>query len=438
MTNENKASVATPMESIKADNLLINFTTEFLRVCDVRGSSSKPASFWRPTSTADLLPGFFPLGDVVITGHDNINEKRVVAVVCEADLPSADPEKGKALARPDDFEQIWAITSPAGTSQCTIWQPIPPEGYAALGLVCTSDSVKPSFNSVRCVRTDLVVASDVGAGIWDSRNSGPHQDFSAWTITPPTARAGEIHFAPGTFVGANSFIKPATHPCAYSLRMKIALRINPAPVGPILSGYEVPPEHESLEATQIAYIPWFAVKDDGLSAAEKLSTSPYYRLERSDAYALVGYGHNTGKKGEFFKWRTPRLQNSKILEIFTRITSVQVGPAWSARPAEPVDSIQFSARLNKNFSHTETSTREWLTPTTVEVVAVIPANRIMAVYQLQSHFDLVRYDGTQAGINFGYADNSSFHLTEYSSESNGETEVRPPVLDLPTPTDIDP
>ncbi|MHC8316671.1 Vps62-related protein [Pseudomonas sp. LB3P31] len=437
MTNENETSIAIPMESIKVDNLLINFTTEFHRVCDVRGSNSKPAGFWRPAPAADLLPGFFPLGDVVVGGHDNINEKRVAAVVCEADLPSADPELGKALARPDDFQKISAITSPAGTPECTVWRPIPPDGYQALGLVCTSDAVKPSPNSVRCVRTDLVVASRVGAGIWDNSGSGASPDFGAWSIAPPPAAAGEIHFAPGTFVGANSLIKPTTHPCAYSLRMKIALRIKPAPEGPTLSGYEVPPDDESEEATQIAYIPWFAVKDDGLSAVEKLTTTPYYRLERSDVYAPVGYGHNTSNKGEFFKLRAPRLQNAKILEIFTRITSVQMGPAWPAATTDPIEPIQFSARLDKKFSHTENSTREWLTPTNVEVVAVIPASKILAVYQLQSHFDLVRNDGSQVAINFGYSDNNSLHLTEYPSETTGEVEVTLPATDLPTPTNTD-
>ncbi|WKV96866.1 hypothetical protein PYV50_25080 [Pseudomonas sp. H22_DOA] len=82
-------------EPIRVDNLLINFTTEFLSIWDTYGSSAEPASFWRPTPPADVLPGYFPLGDVVHPGRDNINNKKVVAVVCEASTPAADPEKAR-------------------------------------------------------------------------------------------------------------------------------------------------------------------------------------------------------------------------------------------------------------------------------------------------------------------------------------------------------
>ena len=97
------------MESIKLDNLLINFTTEFHRIWDTSGSKSKPAAFWRPTPAPDVLPGFFPLGDVAVSRirRQHQRNKEWWRLSARAISPSEDASKGKALSRPDDFEQVW-------------------------------------------------------------------------------------------------------------------------------------------------------------------------------------------------------------------------------------------------------------------------------------------------------------------------------------------
>lgn len=97
-THETAALPTAQMQPIRNDNLLISFTTEFLRIWDTVGSRVKPAAFWRPTPPADVLPGYFPLGDVAIDDHDNINDRHAVAVVCEAATPSADPAKAARCA----------------------------------------------------------------------------------------------------------------------------------------------------------------------------------------------------------------------------------------------------------------------------------------------------------------------------------------------------
>lgn len=435
-TDDTVTPAATQMESIKLDNLLINFTTEFQRIWNTKGSRANLASFWRPTPAPDLLPGYFPLGDLAVSGDVNINGKRVMAVVCEGDPQSGDTSKGKALSRPDDFEQVWRYSGSGADG--AIWRPIPPDGYVALGLVCSNDHEKPSLNAVRCVRADLVIASSVGDLIWNDRGSGARQDFSTWSIDPPAAAAGEIYFAPGTFAGSNSFTKPSTHAAAYSLRMQIPLQINPAPEVPVLSGFEAPPPPETSEATQIAKIPWFAVEDNALLPIDKLSKSPYYYLRRTDQYVLVGYGHNTGDKSRLFKWTAPRVLFHAVLQAFNRITSIKVTSAWPTGASDAVRPIKFSARLSSHFTHTEKSSSGWITPNAVEVVVIVPQNKMSAVYQLQSHYDLWREDGTEAAINFAYADSDSLYWAEYPPKDSEVTAAILPMTDSPTATDTAP
>ena len=428
-TNDDVALPARQMESLKVENLLINFTTEFHRIWDTRGSKAKPGAFWRPTPAPDALPGFFPLGDLAVSGHDNINGKRVMAVVCEGDPQSEGATKGKALSRPDDYEQVWKDSGSGSRTDGSIWRPIPPDGYVALGLVSSNNHEKPSLNAVRCVRADLVIASSVGDEIWDDRGSGAKQNFSAWSTDPPAAAAGEIYFASGTFIGAASFSKPATHVAAYSLRMQIPLQANPPSEVPVLTGFSAPP-HESSEATQVATIPWFAVEDDALEPIEKLTRSPLYQLERTDKYVLVGYGHNTGTKGKFFRWTAHRVLNPTLLRIFTDNTSIQFRTEWPIATSGRVLPIKFSARLSKSFTRTETSSSGWMTSKSVEVVAIVPKNKILAVYQLQSHYELLRKDGTQVAVNIAYTDSDSFYLAEYPPEVDSETTATLPVADI--------
>jgi hypothetical protein len=437
-TRENETLPAGQMEPIKFGNLLINFTTEFHRIWDSSGSRSKPGSFWRPAPAPDSLPGYFPLGDFATPGLDNINGNTIVAVVCEGIAEDGDTSKGKALSAPDDFERVWRDTKSRADADCTIWRPVPPAGYVALGLVCSNGRDKPLPNTVRCVRADLVIAASISDMIWSDIGSGAKQDFSAWAIDPPSAVAGELYFSPGTFVGVNSHTRPATHEGAYSLRMQIPLQVDSAPAAPILSGYEAPATDESAKVTKIARLPWFSVKEPDLTPLEQLRTSSFYRLERSDRYVLVGHGHNTGIAGQTFRWKAPRVQRAEMLEALTLATNVRLPSEWpSFVPSTAhlfllnTSSIKFSARLSKDFTHTEISHGDWTTCAEVVVITRAAKNKSVAVYVMQSDYKLLREDGTQVATDIRYTDIDSLHFTEYPSEED-------PVVAIPAPVKASP
>lgn len=421
--HDDDAALARPMESIKVENLLINFTTEFHRIWDNKGSRSKPGGFWRPSPAPDLLPGFFPLGDLAVSGHDNINHRRVVAVVCEGELPSTAANPGKALSKPDDFEQVWKDKGSGANTDCSIWRPIAPDGYVALGLVCADGLDKPSVNSVRCVRADLVVASSIDNMIWSDKGSRAKQDFSVWSVRPSAAAAGEIHFAPGTFVGVNSYTKPVMHTGAYCLRMRLSLKAEPAPLPPSLTGYEPPASTQPATVTLTARLPWFAIKDPDLSAFEQFRTSPYYHVLKKEQYVLIGYGHNTSSAGQTFKW-FDEVQNADSLATFSRLTSVEVGAEWNSRLPEfsislpPTFSVAFSAKLGSSFSPLDADTQRsrLVAPLSAHVVTIVAKKRIVAVYRTQFDYQLLRSNGTQVAHEGSYSDYDKLHVSEYPPE----------------------
>ncbi|WP_085608652.1 MULTISPECIES: Vps62-related protein [unclassified Pseudomonas] len=404
------------MEPIAVENLLINFTTEFHRIWDNTGSKSKPGSFWRPTPAPDLLPGYFPLGDLVISGRDNINEKRVMAVVREGDLQNAEAGKGPALSRPNDYQWVWSDTGSRANGDCSIWRPIPPEGYVALGLVCSNDSSKPSFNAVRCVRADLVVASSASTLIWSDKGSGADRDFSTWTVSPPSAPAGEIYFAPGTFIGANGYSKPAAPITAYALRMPIPLQVQTPPAAPVLTGHDASAALTPSRITQVVRLPWFAVSDPLMPSLVQLKTSPFYRLERTDHYLLVGEGRNSSDMHRPFRWRASRAQSFEMVRTFTRNTGLDIGNQWSSAMSALQSAITCSARLGDSFCNTGSAPYEWVNSSEAEVIALVGKNRFAAVYLMQSDYRLLREDGSQVEGRLSFTDMDSLHLADYPAE----------------------
>jgi hypothetical protein len=441
-TNDTAIPLERQMESIKVDNLLINFTTDFQRLWDNRrNSESKPVSFWRPTPSPDLLPGYFPLGDCVDPGVDNINGKRIVAVVREASVPSDDPMKGKALSAPIDFDLIWKNTGDTTSSECSIWRPRAPSGYWAVGHVCSNGHDKPSLNSVRCVRMDLLVDAKVGAMIWNDKYSGARQNFGALSVQPPVAAQGEIFLSMGTFVGNRSHAVPDFPLAVVSLRMQIPHHANPFPVAPALKGYQMPEVDETTTVTQSIQLPWFAVVDPGLSRLEQLRTSPWYRLERTDRYTFIGHAHNTGEEIRTCRWTAPRVQRAEKLKAFSEATTIEMQTPWprTDRNMQKPEFIQYSARLDEGFAHSDNLPGGWNAVPFVEVIANVGKNKAVALYQLQSDYRLWRENGTQVVSDLSYTHGDSLHLSEYPPAKECATIVpAQPVTELPTATDTAP
>ena len=398
-----------PAQAIRHDNLLISFTTEFLRIWDTAGSRAKPGAFWRPTPAADVLPGYFPLGDVANDGHANISGRHVVAVVCEAETASADPAKGKALRRPEDYELIWKDSGSGAKRNGAIWRPVPPAGYVALGSVCSDGHEKPSLNAVRCVRMDLVSASGLAEPVWNDKGSGARQSISTWSAVPPAASSDEIHLAPGTFVGCSGYAR-AAELTVYSLCMPISLQAGPRPVAPVLDSDTPATVQASEQPAYTARLPWFTVKDPQLAPPQQLLQSPYYLLQRTDHYQLVGHCHNSENDSRTFRWTAPRAQQSESLRTFTDTTSIEFGVQWQKNLPRP---FLFSARLNNGFSQCEFHSNEWRNPAPIDVAAVIAGNRSVAVYLLQSDYSLLRADGTRVTSDISYTDSNSLHFSEY-------------------------
>lgn len=104
-----------------------------------------------------------------------------------------------------------------------------------------------------------------------------------------------------------------------------------------------------------------------------------------------------------------------MLRLFTQLTAISFVSSWATKgDAHPA--LPFSAKLDSQFTHSESSTSGWLTPFVSHVLAMAGQGKFVAAYQQESFYELLRADGSQAGINLGYTQYESLDLLQYPSE----------------------
>lgn len=393
------------MNPLQFNDLLISFTCEFLPLWNDKGSGAHRAiGLWRPSTTSDALSQFFPLGDIATGSYRNINQRKIVAVVSDANKVN-----GTALRPPADYERVWKDAGSGARNDFSIWRPLPPEGYVAMGLVCGVGYEKPSSNAVRCVRADLVASAQPGELIWSDKGSGASQDMSAWSIMAPDASPGEINLAPGTFIAHARYTRPTQ--AAYALRLHLATPLREPAPPPALTSYAGPGEPETTPTPHVCLLPWFSVKDPELSAIEQLQSSPTYRLERTDRHLFAGFGHNTADTSQPFMWTASKGETGSHSRALAATTCVDLSNEWP--PKYRVFELSFSAHLDQGFTHTRRSAKGWNNASPLEIITYIPPKKAVAAYLIQSEYRLLREDGSQVSTTVSYTNGDHVYLSEY-------------------------
>ncbi|KAL6076608.1 Signal peptidase I [Balamuthia mandrillaris] len=200
---------------------------------DGNTGSIRDVAFFRPIPPE----GYYFLGDYAERTHLNLPKRACTLVVREQNLnDSGDDEENEGephkkvplLAKPVTYERLWDTrdtgTTYGGRTGMTVWRPIPPEGYVALGDVVTPGQAlempPPYLHYYRCVHLGLLQRgtfkkqSDIG-WLWCDKNSGgSYGRCSVWTVD-----SRDIHSAapPGTFIYLRDYYNSPPDSLAYCL-----------------------------------------------------------------------------------------------------------------------------------------------------------------------------------------------------------------------------
>ncbi|CAA7050570.1 unnamed protein product [Microthlaspi erraticum] len=176
---------------IDLGGLEVSQVTTFKKVWTVYegGQDNLGATFFEPSSVPE---GFSVLG---FYAQPN-NRKLFGWTLVGKDL------SGDSLKPPVDYLLLWSGKSTKvannGGETGYFWQPVPPEGYNATGLIVTTSAEKPPLDKIRCVRSDLTDQSESDAQIWETNG------FSVSSSKPLNRGTQASGVSVGTFLANSS------------------------------------------------------------------------------------------------------------------------------------------------------------------------------------------------------------------------------------------
>ena len=391
----------------------IGFCTEFDWIWNDSGSGSdRDGGYWWPRPGE----GFHALGALGLSDHGDPNGNHAVLVVRDISGSKERP----ALKPPLEYTWIWNDAGSGADSDVAFWQPVPPEGYVAMGTVATNGA-QPPVDMVRCVRADLVQPAEVGSLTWNDTGSGADREFSSWTIKVAASSPGEISASPGTFVAWQNGGKPERHESAYSLRLSASEFLAPGSTefqSPRLTGFEAPSGFERMERTYIIRLPWFAVTDPQLSDAQKLAQSPVYHLVRTDKYKLLQHYHNDTSVEQTHEEEVTTGFSESATESFSKTTGIELtgkyehgGELWGGK-------VSCELKLSQSFTWGSSTSKEVHGQTTTKLPMKVPPHTASAMFAVESSYKLIRNEGrgSQAGTVVTGSSPRSIFITSFPRE----------------------
>ncbi|MES2069888.1 MAG: Vps62-related protein [Pseudomonadota bacterium] len=166
------------VESISAElkgqpYLKVSTTSRYTWVYDDSGTGSDmDLTVFRPTPDSEQT---FIIGDCAqSSGTAQGFSLTVQAINDSSDYP--------LLKAPIGYAQVWNDHGSGGRHDGSIWLPMAPDGYIAIGAVASDGYTTPNIPSYRCLRRDLLVEAQPGALIWNDRGSGAHDDVALYSI----------------------------------------------------------------------------------------------------------------------------------------------------------------------------------------------------------------------------------------------------------------
>jgi len=175
-------------------SLYVSYTSNYNFVYNDTGSGSDAdVTIWRP-SPSDV--NYFIVGDYA---QGNYGSPAGSSIIVSA--VNDDPDH-PLLKEPLRYEQIWNDKGSGGDYDGSIWRPVAPDGYVALGCVGNQGYDQPTITNYRCIRKDMATDAAAGAWIWSDGGSGADNDVSLYQ------NAG----ASGLFVAQGNY-NPYTGPC---------------------------------------------------------------------------------------------------------------------------------------------------------------------------------------------------------------------------------
>ncbi len=372
---------------IDAAGLLLTYTDQFTWIWDDSGSgATDDGSFWAPVPPA----GYRALGSLGRSGWGNPSNS--VAMVCVKTVNGSD-----ALADPVDYQLAYEDRGTGGDHNVSVWKPIAPAGYAALGMVArTGYGNKPSTTDIACVKKTLLTPGICGSWFWDDSNSGGSQNFGGWYVDPPNFPIEDMKAllpTGGTFISRHDSSyesPPSTHDCLWVFNIDLPLVTDSFDVWnrPQLTGPMAPLPMDSHVIQEIG-LPLALAKDPSgsLNLHWRVVNSPVYRLRREFAYKwCMGWDNTDSDEVQNLDWTSTTSYETSNTNSFTSTHGIEVSMELGAQCKVFSGKVSFKYTYQWSSTTSTTVTRSYSTAITRSLV--VPARSYVGLWQINN---LYRY-----------------------------------------------
>lgn len=361
--------------------LSVRFTDQFTWIWDDSGSGADDnGSFWMPAAPE----GYYPLGSCGVSGWGDPSGTKAAVVVKDIDGTGV-------LSPPEDYVKIWDDSGSGADDNCSVWKPVPPEGYVALGVVAQLGYTKPDTDLIRCVKSEYTATGKVGSWVWDDSGSGGSYDFSAFRVEAPDApnSPGYAYLVPETIIGVNSYTKPSSHEVCNVLNIKLPLvtDLNDSAYAPVLESYDEPEKYTDTYLAKVVAVPFTLVVDDSYSLHEKVTEFPIYRIRREEYYTNQYFYNNRYGSTPITHTVTDTVG---ISETESETYSVNVGLKITTESGCELIGGTVTVELSFEFGYETTSSYTVFQENEVSQEVEIAPNTAGCLWQKTTRFTLMR------------------------------------------------
>lgn len=401
--------------TISYGDLKVTLTSQFNFIWnDEKSGSRRDGAFWHPVSHDDLRP----LGSVVVPHHGNLSG--IWAALIVADDPAHRPagETRPTVKAPVDYEFVWDDTDSGARLDGSVWRPVAPQGYIAVGDVANLGHGKPDLDRVWCLRSDLVrdAQYDEHEGpVWDDMGSGGKHDGSFWAVYPSKGNKGSageyIPVLAGTFLTAKGYGTPNQNdvapsvPALYVPRQVTSFTSRP-PEFP--AGSRLPEVGDLFDQTEqgaftLPYTSFFSPGDQGCL---RLIADPFCTVGKQVSW-LVAHKIPNHKAGTLTEQCSNR---NGVTKTETKSTENTVGVNISSEVGYGLS--KWSINLSYQFSFSQSSSVEEVQENIwVKTITVSPHSTAI-VWAKKVVVQAVRSDGRKIDGEITFTANEDLAVTE--------------------------
>jgi hypothetical protein len=364
-------------------------------------------SIWKPKTN---YSGFYALGHNAFGGYGT---PQGIMLMVKGRTPNA-------VKHPVDYLWKYNDSRTGGEVNVSIWEPVPPPGYKALGTVAVGHYGKPSLKEVVCIREDLVIGTTIGKRIWHDAGSGGEVNGGVWYINPPIRQSDKkAYLTSGSFICATSHSAPRVSDVAYALEVDMhTTKMNNKASKPTLTSTNEPPETTKEVLVSKSFLPCISVNDPSYINRPKkqISETPVYTLERWVFYKRQGFSHNKDYEDGILKAEFQVGMESGREKSMS--TTFETSATLTAGVESGIYSASASVTMSYAVSHSQTVSTTRSNSQLFGNEYRVPAKGAAALYTLSYKFILKNGKGRQVNMWKMDSDNSTVFVTYDPSKNN--------------------